>query len=65
MAVLSALYTHIYAIRVGKEMKARMNAVESAPKVLFYTLYPPNSFTENNATVSIEVKIEKEERTKR
>jgi hypothetical protein len=65
MAVFSALYTQIYAIRVGKEMKARMKAVESAPRVLFYTLYPPNSFTENNATVSIEVTMEKAERTNR
>ena len=46
-------------------MKARINAVESAPRVLFYTLYPPNSFTEKSATVSIEVKMEKAERTKR
>lgn len=55
----------ISAIRVGKDMKARINAVESAPRVLFYTLYPPNSFTEKSATVSIEVKMEKAERTKR
>jgi hypothetical protein len=53
----------ISANRVGKAIKNLIKAVESNPKNALSTLCAPNSLTETKATVSIDVIIEKADRT--
>lgn len=56
---------HISAKSVGKAIKALIKAVDSNANTLFSTLCPPNSLTDANATVHIEVKIESAEKKNR
>lgn len=53
---------HISAKSVGKAIKALIKAVDSNANTLFSTLCPPNSLTDANATVHIEVKIDRAEK---